>query len=449
MSRRILAALLAAAALTAAPAPACAQTARDASNVASTWSEADIRASRVAGAATLAAVDRPGQAGDPESLLLVVEAGDRHVSVVEGERFERVHRFALAGAPQGEPAFTPDGRFAFFGTLDGWIAKFDLREFAVVARVRAGLELSGIAVSGDGRWVMAANRLPHTLALFDADLGLARVYPATSADGARSSPVVAVRAAPARSSFIVALGEIPELWEISYDPRAEDIYDGMVHDFRMGEGVPRRGFLGIRRTTLPAPLGGFVFDRAYAEAIGSARASAGGEPAVEVVNLDVRRRVATLPVSGFADPASATRFTWRDVVVLAFPGAAQAAIHVVDMKDWRPIRSIPVTGNGRFVTSHARTPHVWAGSAAGDVLTIIDKATLEPVGELRPSGGPPGHVGFTRDGRHALVSLSGIDGALVVYDAQTLTEIARLPMRGPSGSYSVGNRVIGAGRMPR
>lgn len=449
MSRRFLAALLAVAASIVVPAPSSAQAGRDPASAASAWSEADIRASQVAGSAAGTPAGRPGQAHDPQTLLLVVEAGDRHVSLVDGERFERVHRFALPGTPHGEPKFTPDGRFAFFGTREGWIAKFDLREFAMVAQVRAGLELADIEVSGDGKWVMAGNRLPHTLALFDADLGLARVYPAASADGARSSPVAAIHAAPARSSFIVALGEIPELWEISYDPRVEDIYDGMVHDFRMGEGVPRRGFLGIRRTTLPAPLADFVFDRAYAEAIGSTRAGAGGEPAVEVVNLDVRRRVATLPVSGFAHPASATRFTWRDSVVLAFPGAAQAAIHVVDMKDWRAIRSIPIAGNGRFVASHARTPYAWAGSAAGDALTIIDKATLEAVGELRPSGGTPGHVGFTRDGRHALVSLSEIDGALLVHDARTLAEVARLPMRAPSGSYSVGDRVFGAGGAPR
>ena len=47
---------------------------------------------------------------------------------------------------------------------------------------------------------------------------------------------------------------LAELWEISYDPKAEDFYDGPVHDFRMGEGVPVRGFLDVRRRVASEPL---------------------------------------------------------------------------------------------------------------------------------------------------------------------------------------------------
>mgnify|MGYP000909815340 CR=1 FL=1 len=56
-------------------------------------------------------------------------------------------------------------------------------------------------------------------------------------------------------------------------------------------------------------------------------------------------------------------------------------------------------------------------------------------------GKPTGHVEFTRDGRFALLSVSDLDGALVVYDARTLVEVARLPMRKPVGKYNVGNKI--------
>ncbi|MCP2936491.1 hypothetical protein NK983_27800, partial [Salmonella enterica subsp. enterica serovar Typhimurium] len=92
----------------------------------------------------------------------------------------------------------------------------------------AGLNMRNIAVSGDGRYVMAANYLPHTLVLFDADLQLRRVYPASTLDGLTASRVSAVYDAAPRRSFVAALKDIPELWEISYDERAEPIHDGYV-----------------------------------------------------------------------------------------------------------------------------------------------------------------------------------------------------------------------------
>ena len=49
---------------------------------------------------------------------------------------------------------------------------------------------------------------------------------------------------------------------------------------------------------------------------------------------------------------------------------------------------------------------------------------------------------FTRDGRYALVSIWDMDGALVVYDADTLEEVKRIPMKKPSGKYNVYNKIM-------
>ena len=111
-----------------------------------------------------------------------------------------------------------------------------------------------VAVSGDGRWVMAANDLPHTLAPFDADLNLVKTYAATTLDGKASSRVSAVYDAAPRQSFVVALKDMAELWEISYNPKAEPIFDGYVHDYKMGEAIAKPGFLGVKRTQLDEPL---------------------------------------------------------------------------------------------------------------------------------------------------------------------------------------------------
>ena len=65
----------------------------------------------------------------------------------------------------------------------------------------------------------------------------------------------------------------------------------------------------------------------------------------------------------------------------------------------------------------------------------------EIVKTLRPAPGKTAaHVEFTRDGKYALLSIWDPDGAVVVYDGDTLEEIKRLPMSKPSGKYNVYNK---------
>lgn len=409
------------------------------------WSEADIRASRsvVADAAQLPA--RPSWRADPMNLFVVVEGGDHHVSLVDGDRFERIHRFPSRYALHGGPKFSPDGRFVYFGSRDGWITKYDLWNLTVVAEVRAGLNMRNVAVSGDGQWVMAANYLPHTLALFDAGLNLVRTYAAASADGKTGSRVSAVYDAAPRSSFVVAMKDIPELWEISYDPKAEPIHDGMVHDYRLGEGIAKPGFLGVRRTVLEEPLDDFFFDPAYRFVLGATRPKADGTATAQVVGLDIRRKVAALPIAGMPHLGSGISFAYGGGRVLASPNLKDGAIDVIDLQGWKPVATIPTPGPGFFMRSHEATPYAWVDSmmspGAKDTLTIIDKRTLRPVASVREPGRTLAHIEFTRDGRYALASLWEQDGALIVYDAVTFKEVRRLPMSKPVGKYNVWNKI--------
>lgn len=418
------------------------------------WSDADIRGSRVETAGARALPARPQWRADPMNLFVVVEGGDHHVSLVDGDRFEVIHRFASRFAVHGGPKFSPDGRYVFFGSRDGWITKYDLWNLSVVAEVRAGLNMRNVAVSSDGRWVMAANYLPHTLALFDADLHLVRSYSAVNLAKDATSRVSAVYDAAPRNSFIVALKDLPELWEISYDPKAEPIHDGYVHDYRMGEAIATPGHFGVRRTLLDEPLDDFFFDQSYRHVLGATRPKAagesgpksGGSPTAQVVNLDVRRRIATLPLPGMPHLGSGITFKWQGTTVLASPNLKDGVVSVIDMKTWLPVKQIATLGPGFFMRSHENTPYAWVDAmmspTARDTLLVIDKRTLEPVARVTAAAGKTlAHIEFTRDGRYALASLSEMDGALIVYDAVTFKEVKRLPMSKPVGKYNVWNKI--------
>jgi hypothetical protein len=288
--------------------------------------------------------------------------------------------------------------------------------------------------------VLVANYLPRTLVLLDADLGLERVYPAADLDG-RTSRVSAVYDAAPRRSFVVAMKDIPELWEISYDPNAEPVHDGFVHDYKMGEGLAKPGYLNPRRTRLDAVLDDFFFDPSYRHVIGASRAAARGQ----VVNLDVRRKIADLDLPGMPHLASGITWAIDGRPVMATPNISEGTLTVIDMRDWRVVRQIPTLGPGFFLRSHERTPYAWADAMMGphkDTLQVIDKTSLEVVARLTAEPGKTlAHVEFTRDGRYALASLWERDGALVVYDAATLQEVKRIPMRKPVGKYNLHNKL--------
>lgn len=405
------------------------------------WTEEDIRSSRVVHVDPATLPAKPVFDADPLNLFVVVEGGDHHVSILDGDKLEPIFRFPSRFALHGGPKFSPDGRFVYFGSRDGWISKFDLWNLKMVEEVRAGINMRNVAVSSDGRYVIAANALPHTLALFDADLKLVKVLEAKTLDGSRDSRVSAVYDAAPRKSFVAALKDIPEIWEISYDEKAPPVFEGYVHDYRMKEAVARSGFLYPRRTELENELDDFFFNQSYTEVMGTSRGGRG-----QVVNLDVRRKIADLSLAGMPHLGSGITWKWHGRTVMASTNLKAAEVTVVDMGTWEVIKRIPTRGPGFFLRSHESSPYAFVDSMmspqAKNVLQVIDKDKLEVVKELSVEPGRTlAHVEFTRDGRYVLASLWEMDGAIIVYDAATLKEVKRIPMVKPVGKYNVWNKI--------
>jgi cytochrome c553/DNA-binding beta-propeller fold protein YncE len=405
------------------------------------WGADEIRASWIEHARPAALPARPKFAADPLNLFVVVEAGDHHVTILDGDRFEPLARFASRYALHGGPKFSPDGRFVYFASRDGWISKYDLWNLALVAEVRAGLNTRNAAVSGDGKYVAVANYLPHTLTILDANLELVKVVPVADREGKRTSRVSAVYDAAPRRSFVVALKDVQELWEVSYDPRAADIPVGLIHDFRYREGAFLPGFLNPRRTQLDDYLDDFFFTRDYSELVGTSRDARAGQ----VVHLDVRRKIATVDLAGMPHLGSGISWQRDGRTVIATPNLKEGLVSVIDAKDWKVVKQIPTPGPGFFMRSHEATPYAWVDSMmspAKDTLSILDKRTLEAVASVRPEPGKTlAHIEFTRDGRYALASLWEQDGALIVFDAATFKEVKRIPMKKPVGKYNVHNKI--------
>ena len=409
-----------------------------------TWGLAKITATHEIHADVDTLPAKPLHTADPLNLFTVVEVGDHHVTILDGDTFEPLWRFQSRFALHGGAKYSPDGRFVYLGSRDGWISKYDLHSFQLVAEIRAGINMRNIAVSGDGRYVMAANYLPHSLVLLDAkDLSPIKMFDVVDEKTGQTSRVSAVYAAPPRNSFLVALKDIPEIWEISYADNPEPVARGYIHNRQPGqlEGDFDFGPFPVRHIKLDDFLDDFFFDQSYRHAVGAARNAKNGQ----VVNLNVGRKIADIDLSGMPHLGSGITFEYQGRPVLATPHLTGGSISVIDMQTWKTIKRIETLGPGFFMRSHKNTPYAWVDVFSGphkDVLHIIDKRTLEIVKTVKPEPGKTAaHVEFDRSGKHALVSIWDVDGALVVYDAATLKEIKRVPMNKPVGKYNVYNKI--------
>ncbi|HBH36650.1 MAG TPA: cytochrome C oxidase Cbb3, partial [Gammaproteobacteria bacterium] len=67
------------------------------------------------------------------------ESGDHHVTVLDGDNFEPIHRFASRFALHGGPKYSSTGRFVYFTSRDGWISKFDMYQLKMTAEIRVGI----------------------------------------------------------------------------------------------------------------------------------------------------------------------------------------------------------------------------------------------------------------------------------------------------------------------
>ncbi len=407
------------------------------------WGLAEINASRVIHFKPGSLGDKPVYKADPLNLFLVVEQGDHHATVLDGDKLVPIARFATRYALHGGPKYSPDGRYVYLCSRDGWVSKFDMYNLETVAEVRAGINTRNLAVSGDGRIIMVGNYLPHTLvALSASDLSVLKIIPAQDDKGV-GSRVSAVYTAPPRHSFIAALKDIPEVWEIPYDDSHEPIYPGLVHDYQMGEGMAAKGPFPVRRIHLDAYLDDFFFDQGYKNLIGASRDGGKGQ----VVSLIVGRKIADIDLSGMPHLGSGITFDYHGHRVLATPDLKESVVSVIDMTDWKTIKRIETLGPGFFMRSNEHTPYAWVDGMLGkhsDTVQLIDKNTLTVIKQLTPSPSKAAaHVEFDRSGRYALLSIMEMapDGALVVYDTRTLKEVKRIPMNKPIGKYNVWNKI--------
>jgi hypothetical protein len=216
-----------------------------------------------------------------------------------------------------------------------------LRRLAAAALVwlAAGAQAGELqARSADGRWILATDDDRRVLLAIDARTGVAVRRIVVGDRGGTPSRIARVTDAAPRRSFIALLADVAEAWELSYDPGAEPVYGGLVHDYRMGEGLAESGPFPVRRVHLDVPLVDVLFAPGYDYFVGHA-----GPGTLHVVSLAVRRRIETIRVDGDVKVARGISWQQGGSVRFALPDRSAPVIHVLDGAGWRwrPRRDLP------------------------------------------------------------------------------------------------------------
>jgi len=366
------------------------------------WSLADIRASRREDPTTSGKIPKEIRR---ENLVLVVERGTGSVVVLEGDRLAELDRFSV-GRIHGGIKFDRDLHQALAVTRDGTLVDYDLDKGASRTRIKVGINTRNIAVATDGEFVVAANQLPQGLVVMDGRLRPLSVLPLPGQPSA-------VYQVPGSNQFLVTLRDLPHLYFLDY-PDIE-----------------------LHKIELPEPFEDFVFVPGRTQLIASSRA---GQRLI-LYDYASRKILGNIETNGLPHLFSASFFDREGVLHAAFNHMGAPRLSIIDVERFALAKEIALLGTGYFTRTHVGTPYLWIDSNT-ESIQLVDKKTLtlaETV--LTPTPGKKAmHVEFTAPGDRAMVSVWDAEGAVVVYDANTLGEEMRIPFAMPVGKYNALNK---------
>ncbi|MFA7267981.1 MAG: cytochrome D1 domain-containing protein [Sterolibacterium sp.] len=358
-----------------------------------------------------------------EAPVLVLDARAGSVYLLGDKPYRLLQQSSLPYALHEKILTAPDQRFAYLSSPEGWIVKLDIQAWRMSSPVGVGKQTSGMALSHDGRYLMVANESPARLVALDArDMSVMRIFDVQDRQG-KPSAIAALHTAAARNSFVAVMRDIPELWEISYDEHAEPVYEGLVHDYRMNEGLALPGQFTPRRTILQTGLSHIGFDHSFTHAIGVA---ASGK--LEIINLNVRRKIRDLDLGGSVQPDKSVVLEWPAGRMLVLPHADEAWLSVVDMQSWHVVRRIASGAGDQLLVTHPQARHVWMISAADNsAVQILDKQTLAIVPDVPAViSGSSAPLAWSREGKLAFLRDAKDANEILVCDTQTLAIVQRL-----------------------
>ncbi|MCK9396664.1 MAG: protein nirF [Methylobacter sp.] len=352
-------------------------------------------------------------------LGIVIEREDGNALIVNTTEHKRLSKIEKLGdLSHASVVFSRDQRYAYVFGRDGGLTKIDILKDAIDKRIiQAGNSIGG-AISQDGKLIAVSNYTPGGVKVFSADtLELVSDIPSNYGDGLRSKVVGLVDAPGQR--FVFSLFDAGEIW---------------MADFKNPKAPAIKKFKDIGKQpydALISPDGHYYIAGLFGEP---------GLALLDLWNLDAGvKRI--LPDYGKDDEKLPVYKMphlegWAVAGDYVFaPAIGQHKVLVIDKNTWKLHDTIAVAGQPVFVMARPDGRQVWVNFAFPDnnQLQIIDVKDLSLHKTLSP-GKAVLHMEFTPRGEQVWVAVRD-DNQVVVYDTDTLQEIARLPANKPNGIF--------------
>ncbi|MBA1438218.1 MAG: c-type cytochrome [Epsilonproteobacteria bacterium] len=261
-------------------------------------------------------------------------------------------------------------RYAYSISRSGLVTMFDLNTPGQqkVAECQVGTDSRGLAVSPDGKYLMAGNYVPGGAVLMDAmTLEPLKVYPTSSVidmDGnIGSSRVAGVFDTPYGPYFAFALKDAGHVYIVDYSkenfPIVGDIPNigKILHDGLLNEGDEFGRYLFI---------------------------ASQGSDVMGVVDFKTKSLVAKVYTGPGSKPHPGQGSSWyNDKYGQLFATNSMNVGNVVIWdKNWNVVKNVRTAGGGLFVGTSEHTPFIWSDNVLGgpanwNKVHLINKQTLE------------------------------------------------------------------------
>jgi len=368
---------------------------------------------------------------DSDTLMLIVEKECRSIMFIDGTTHTVVGRIDDLGHQLHAPTTSPDGDYVFVIARDGWLSKIDLATLSVVESIDVGISSRGTGLTDDGKYLLVGNFEPNTAILLDAEtLEIVRTFEAVgSINGGPEMPSKVGGIVEHGTKLYLVLKDVNAVWEI--ETAQADFPIRKYEDLGDGQAPLHDAYL--------TPDGDYLI------------AAVQGANVAWVLDTETGEEVAEVPTGVTPHTGPGATVGDRTFIPTLDP---EGIISVVDTTTWTNVKNIDVGGPGLFIRhnptaeSAEEYPYVWAETAFGDrhdEIYVIDVTTLEIVKTLHPVPGESSwHPEFTYDGAYVYV-VSQTGNAIVVYDAVTFDEVARIDAATPSAVFDMGIRRHEAG----
>lgn len=390
------------------------------------WTLEDILASHEVLVPDGELVPSPVHDADLDDLMLVTEREAHGFAVIDGANHEFLGKVPASYRAHGYTFSPTDSRWAYNMGRDGWVFKVDLWSLEPVAKVRIGLDARSVAISDDGRYLIAGNYVPATMVILDAEtleplklLETVAHNPEGELVESRVATMLDVSPDLVGPYFLVALKEAGQVWRIDWSQpdfpiTAVSNVGHVLHD----------GFLSPDNRTfyLAAQTDDWM-------------------AAIDVATMEVVEKIAT---GSIPHPGSGATWEVDGVTYGATTHAGEGLVTIWNLDTNEIVDSVETAGAGLFIRAHEESPYVWADAVFAEephAITVIDKQPpFEVVGTIT-DGTRTLHPEFTPAGD--FVYVSDWDGNVVrVYDALTTELVAEIPdIVTPTGIFSVARRL--------